>query len=296
MSAAALVQPLSVALLLVMMAGLGMKVSFAQVGRSITPSLVVRGLLANFLLTPIATVLFLRAYHVQPLVAAGFLILAVCAGAAFTPAVTAMAKGSVPSAIGLMVVLSAFDAILVPVLLRFLLSRLPGTEDIQISFLAILKTLLITQMLPLLCALGVHAWKPAIAPKLAKPLNVVTQVLMLVVNVVVFIAYWDDLKRFQLRAYVGMTLLFVVMFAIGWFLSAPGYAERKAMALTSAVRNTGVSLVIIAEGFANTPAVPAVVVFGLVMTIAAILSSFPLRKLGLVEDARAYAVVTPPSI
>jgi hypothetical protein len=57
-----------------------------------------------------------------------------------------------------------------------------------------------------------------------------------------------------------MILLFALMFGIGWFLWAPGYGERKAMALTNAVRNTGVSLVIVAGGFANTPAVPAVVV------------------------------------
>jgi predicted Na+-dependent transporter len=35
-------------------------------------SLIMRGVVANFVLTPMATVLFLRACHVQPLVAAGF--------------------------------------------------------------------------------------------------------------------------------------------------------------------------------------------------------------------------------
>jgi bile acid:Na+ symporter, BASS family len=73
--------------------------------------------------------------------------------------------------------------------------------------------------------------------------------------------------------------LFAARFVIGWLLGGPGRGERKAIALVTAVRNTGVGLVIVAGNFANTAAVPSVTVFALVMTIVAILSSFPMRKL-----------------
>lgn len=84
-----------------------------------------------------------------------------------------------------------------------------------------------------------------------------------------FIAYWDDLKKFH----------FAAMFVIGWLMGGPGSAGRKAMALGTSVRNTGVGLVIVADNFANTAAVPTVTVFALVMTIVAIVCSFPLRKI-----------------
>jgi hypothetical protein len=51
------------------------------------------------------------------------------------------------------------------------------------------------------------------------------------------------------------------------------------MALGTSVRNTGVGLVIVADNFANTAAVPTVTAFALVMTIVAIACSFPLRKI-----------------
>jgi len=45
----------------------------------------------------------------------------------------------------------------------------------------------------------------------------------------------------HLLAYLGMLLLLAAMLAVGWLLSGPGHDGRKAMALATSVRNTGVS-------------------------------------------------------
>jgi bile acid:Na+ symporter, BASS family len=74
-------------------------------------------------------------------------------------------------------------------------------------------------------------------------------------------------------------VLFASMFAIGRLLGGPDNGDRKAMALGTSVRNTGVGLVIVAANNAGTPAVPSVTVFALVMTTAAIVCSFPLRRI-----------------
>src|SRR5262245_23042093 len=64
--------------------------------------LVARALLANYVLVPAATVGLLFLFDAQPMVSAGFLILAVCPGAPYGPPFTAIAKGNVAVAIGLM--------------------------------------------------------------------------------------------------------------------------------------------------------------------------------------------------
>ena len=47
----------------------------------------------------------------------------------------------------------------------------------------------------------------------------------------------------------------------------PGSSNRKAMAITTSVRNVGVSLVIATGSFAGTPAVTATLAFALFQTI-----------------------------
>jgi BASS family bile acid:Na+ symporter len=281
MSAAELVKPLSIALLLVMMAGVGMEVSYREVIASFREAgYMLLGMFASFVLVPIVTVLFMRAYEVQPMVAVGFLILAVCPGAPFIPTVSKIAGGNVPVSVGLMLVLAASSAILAPLLLRLLLARLPGTGSVQIDFLAILKTLLVTQLLPLGLALAFHAWKENAAARLASLLKKLSLLLLVVLMAALFVAYWDEFAKLRFSAYVGMLLLFATMFAIGWLLGGPGIARRKTMAFGTASRNAGVGLVIVAGNFANTPAVPAVTVFALVIIFAALGGAFPLSRIG----------------
>ena len=50
---------------------------------------------------------------------------------------------------------------------------------------------------------------------------------------------------------------------MGWLLGGPGSDNRKAMALTTSLRNLGVGLVIATENFAGTAAVTAVLAYGI---------------------------------
>ncbi len=67
-----------------------------------------------------------------------------------------------------------------------------------------------------------------------------------------------------------MSLLLLASLGIGWFCGGPDLATRKAMAVTTATRNIAVGLVIVTSKFADTPAVTAVVAYGLVSTLGAL--------------------------
>src|SRR4051794_20683926 len=82
--------------------------------------LTLRALIANYILVPAAAVGLLFLFNSSGMVAAGFLIVAVCPGATYAAPFTAMAKGSVATATGLMVILAATSAIAAPILLRVL--------------------------------------------------------------------------------------------------------------------------------------------------------------------------------
>jgi bile acid:Na+ symporter, BASS family len=111
--------------------------------------LLARAALANYVLVPTAAILLLYLFQTDPMVSAGFLLVAVCSVAPFAPPLTAMAKGDVQVSVGLMVILAASSAILAPILLRFLLPLMARGANLKIDMFKIVTTLLMTQILGL---------------------------------------------------------------------------------------------------------------------------------------------------
>jgi BASS family bile acid:Na+ symporter len=135
MTAADWVKALSVALILVMSAAIGMRVTFAEVINSFQQTrLMIKGLVANFLLTPLVTLALVQLFHAPPLLAAGFLIMSACPGANLGPPCTTMAKGDLPSAISMMIAFAALSPLLAPALLLVLLAGIPGGQGLHIDF------------------------------------------------------------------------------------------------------------------------------------------------------------------
>src|SRR5262245_50349488 len=88
--------------LIEMMVAIGLGVTVADLrGAAKNRRLVASALLANYVCVPAPTVGLLLLFQADPMVAAGFLILAVCPGAPYGPPLTALAKGNVATAVGL---------------------------------------------------------------------------------------------------------------------------------------------------------------------------------------------------
>src|SRR5262245_46238795 len=120
--------------LIEMMVAIGLNVTFADLAGVVRDwRLVLCAGLANYVCVPAATVGLLLLFGPHPMVAAGFLVLAVCPGAPYGPPVTAIAKGNVAVAVGLMVVLAGSSAVLAPLLLGSLLPLLAGDEPLSVD-------------------------------------------------------------------------------------------------------------------------------------------------------------------
>jgi bile acid:Na+ symporter, BASS family len=251
-----------------MMIAIGLGVTFGQVaGVARDWQLLVRAAAANYLGVPAAAVGLLLLFHAQPLAAAGFLIAAVCPGAPYGPPFTGLARGNVVVAVGLMVLLAGSSALLAPLLLQFLLPLMAGDQPLQIDAVKMVTTLLFAQLLPLCIGLGLRQWRPLLADKLKKPANLLSTLLNLTLLGMILIVQFELLISIPLRAFVGMSLLLLSTMAIGWLLGGPGSDLRKSLAITTAVRNAGVCLVIATSSFAGTPAVTAATAYGVFQTI-----------------------------
>lgn len=253
------------AMLMAMMFVVGLQVTTAQV-RAVASDrrLILKAMLANYALVPALTVgLLLYFKPVNPAVAAGFLILAVCPGAPFGPPFTRKAGGDTAVSVVLMLLLAGSSALLAPALLHVLLPLMTGGGELQVDALKIISTLLLTQLVPLALGFWLRQMRPALAERLQKPAQMLSTVLSLGVIALILASKWELVMQFRLRGYTAMLAGLGCSLLIGWLLGGPTRGSRKAMTLTTTLRNLGVALVIAMGSFAGTAAVTAVLVYGL---------------------------------
>jgi bile acid:Na+ symporter, BASS family len=261
--------------LIEMMVLIGLRVTFAELGRVAGNwRLVGRAAVANYLLVPAVAVGLLVWFDANPMVAAGFLILAVCPGAPFGPPFAGIAGASVPVAVGLMVILAGSSAVISPLLLQLLLPWISGGEAPRIDLPGMLGALLITQLLPLLCGLLTRHWRPQLADRLLDPLELVGKILNLGVAGLILATQFSMLADIRARGFVGMLILLVASLVIGWLAGGAKRDIRRTMALTTALRNVGVGLVIVTANFPGTPAVSAALAYGIVEVFGSLLVAF----------------------
>jgi BASS family bile acid:Na+ symporter len=274
--------------LIEMMIAVGLSVRLADLAAVFqNKGLLVRALVANYVVVPAVTVGMLVVFETSPLVTAGFLILAVCPGAPYGPPFTAVARGEVSTSVGLMIVLAASSAVCAPLLLQFLLPLVSGESGLQFDAKRIAATLFLTQLLPLAAGLAARQCWPAIAARLLVPAQIVSKILNLLTLCLILAANFPDLLKIRLVGYAGMLLLLIASLSVGWLLGGRSCRVRRAFTVTTALRNVGVGLVIATSSFPGTPAVIAVVAYGVVSLMGVLGWSIAVASTGRDEHAIA---------
>jgi bile acid:Na+ symporter, BASS family len=274
--------------LVTMMLSMGLRVTGGELLASARPARrLVLGLVANFVLLPAVTVGLLYVFHAGPMIAVGFLILASCPGAPVGPPITAIARGDVPWSLGMMLILAALSTLLTPALLSVLLPWVAPATDLRVDYGGIIRILLITQLLPLALGLGFRRVRPRWAGRLERPVGLLANVLLLALVGAIVVTQFGMLAAIRPRGWFGMGLLLAAGLGLGWACGGPRNASRRALAVTTATRNVALGLVIVGSNFAGTPAVTAVVAFGLVSILGTLGFALLLRGLDAIGTERA---------
>jgi bile acid:Na+ symporter, BASS family len=264
--------PVVAVTLIEMMFATGLGVRLADVvGAAADRRLVLRAGLANYVTIPLVTVVLLRLLDADPTVAIGLLILASCPGAPYGPPPAALAGGTTALSIGLMVMLAGSSVLVAPLLLPVLLPLTPAGADVQVDPLAMLFTILLTQLVPLCCGLGLNQSRPALAARLLGPAVALGKVLNAAMLALVLASYWTQLLEVRLAAVLGMLTLLGFSLLCGWLAGGARQADRRAVALTTSIRNVGLGIGVTATAFAGTSAVTAVLAYGLVQLFGSLL-------------------------
>lgn len=240
--------------------------------------LITRAALANYVAVPLAAVVLLLAVDADPPVAVGILILAACPGAPYGPPLTGLAGGRAATAVGLMVVLAGSSVLVAPLLLALILPLVTGDADLRVDPLGLFGAILATQLLPLCVGLAVNQWRSDWAAKWLGPAVAISKILNAMTLVAILASQFPRLLDVRLGGVISMLILLALSLGAGWSAGAQDEEDRKAVALTTAIRNVGLGLEITASAFPGTSAVTAVLVYGLVQLLGSFLVALRWRR------------------
>ena len=229
--------------------------------------LVLLALLANFVAMPLSALALDKIFQLDEPLGVGLLLLGTAAGAPFLPTLTELAKGNLPFAVGIMVLLSVSTVGYVPLVLPLLL---PG---VAVNSAKIAGWLFLLTLFPLAAGLFLRARREELAMRVKPVLDCVSNVSLVPTVLLLAVANIDKiLLVFGTRGILAGFLLVALGFGIGWMVGGPGSDTRRALALGTGQRNIAAAFVVASESFSD----PTVVIMVIVVTIVGLLTLMPL--------------------
>jgi BASS family bile acid:Na+ symporter len=214
------------------------------------PGLLLRSLLAAIVLVPLMMLLLLWLFDLPPGVAAGLSILAASPGAPLTTKRSQMAGGDPTYVASLQLTLAMLAVLVTPLTLAVFYA----VFDLPIERVSLFQVLLQVgevTLLPVIAGLLIQRFVPGIAASIARPVQVIANVLFLLLLglVVVILAIAPDVRAMLNLGGVSLAAILIMAaaaLAIGHFLGGPTRQQRSALAIACIARNVGLALFIAA--------------------------------------------------
>ena len=234
--------------------------------------LVALSLLANFVFAPALAVGLARVFGLDEALGIGLLLVGVAGGAPFLLKLADIAKGSMPFAVGLMVVLMVVTVGYMPLILPLLL------EGVSVDPANIARSLILLMLIPLAVGLALRASYASAAARVRAFVAPVSSISMIFVIVLTTAAHFKSMLSVVGSFAILAAVIFVgICFGIGWVLGGPGADTRRVLSLGTGQRNTAAALVVAGQNFSDARVVVMITVvmivsFAILMPLAGLLA------------------------
>jgi BASS family bile acid:Na+ symporter len=231
--------------------------------------LVVLGLVANFILMPLGAFVLAWVLRLDEQFGIGLLVLGCAAGAPFLPKLAELAKGNLPFAVGMMVLLMVVTVAYLPIVLPLLL------QGVTVNPMQIAQSLILLMLLPLGIALFVRVRSEAMAAHVKPWFDWLSNISLILLIGLITVANIDKVMQvFGTRGILAGLLFIAFGFCVGWLLGGPGDDIRRVLALGTAQRNIAAALVVASQSFSD----PKVVVMVIVVAIVGLVTIMPIAR------------------
>jgi BASS family bile acid:Na+ symporter len=234
------------------------RVDFLNVAQS--PRGIAAGLIAQFLLLPVATWLATLLLNLSPATEAALILVATCPGGAMSNVVTHHAGGNTAMSVSLSAIASVMALVLTPFNFAWMMAGNPVTaawlHELQIDAAGIWWNLLLLLGVPMLVGLWVAERWPHGTVRIRTPMR---RASMLALLTFILVGLYTQRATLDLQLLLPVTLV-VLHNLLGLTLGhccARAFrlqeAERRAVIVESGMQNSGLALGIIAVQFHGNP-------------------------------------------
>jgi BASS family bile acid:Na+ symporter len=277
----AVVLPLSLAII---MLGMGLSLvpeDFQRVTKY--PKAVAIGLTSQLIFLPIIGFIIAKVVPMQPVIAMGLMIVALCPGGVSSNIITFLAKGDVALSVTLTAFSSLITVLTIPIFGNLAYQHFLGeTATIALPILPTILQIFIMTIVPISIGMMVRKLFPQFAISLEKVTNRLAAGLLALIIVLLVIREWEKLPGFIVQVGLAVVLLNTISMFLGFYVSKllnlkP--AQQICIAIEVGLQN-GTLAIAITAGILNNPdmAIPAAV-YALYMYVTGFLAILYGRKL-----------------
>jgi len=224
--------------------------------------LLLRALLANFVVVPIIGILLTRMLPLTPGATVAFLLLACTPGGISAVQFTTKIKGASLFAGSCAFLLSFVAVVLSPALLEL---ALPGDISVVVPYGRALLFVVAFLLVPLVLGIAVSRRVEGVAEKLAKPCALISAVAFVSVIVLLMSQRKEAMNAVGKEALLSMLLFIVLSMIAGWFMGGPARETRHVLASVTGMRFVALCLVIALNSFPDPAVQTALVAFSALM-------------------------------
>ncbi|HVY05639.1 MAG TPA: hypothetical protein VHB46_06645 [Burkholderiales bacterium] len=235
-----------------------------------SPGLLIRSVLAMYVVMPLVAIAMAIWFDIRHAVEIALVTMALSPIPPILPNKQIKAGGNPGRTLGILALTAAVSVIFIPAAVT-LIGRMFG-RDLSIPPGTIFEMVAIALLLPAIAGMVVRQLAPMIADRIARPLSIVANVMMVVAFLPVLVKVWP-----AMMALVGdFTVVAIVIFAaigilVGHVLGGPDEGDRAVLALAASTGHPGIAIGIAHAANPDDQGIPAAVL--LVLLVGAIAST-----------------------
>jgi BASS family bile acid:Na+ symporter len=231
------------------------------------PGLLLRSLLAMYVLVPLAALLLVKTWPLAPGVKAALLVLAVSAGAPLLPR-KLQRFGSNAYAFSLVVTSSLLAIVVVPAWVALLAWHFGVSTEL--AAIDVAQVMAKAFLLPLALGMLLRAVAPTLSERVADRVVALAGLGLTLAGLALLVLHWQLFSAVRGPGMVALVVLLLLALAIGHLLGGPHPDDRTTLAIACATRHIGIT-VIVATAFRG----PRTVVLLAAYVVASAVVSIP---------------------
>jgi BASS family bile acid:Na+ symporter len=279
----AVILPLALAII---MLGMGLSLlpeDFLRVTKY--PKAVAIGLISQLIFLPIIGFIIAKIIPMEPAIAMGLMIIALCPGGVSSNIITFLAKGDVALSVTLTAFSSLITVFTIPILGNLAYQHFIGKTETAAIGLPIGATILqifLMTLLPISLGMIFRQILPDIALRLEKVTNRLAVAFLALIILLVIIREWNNLPSFIVQVGLSVVLLNTISMLVGFYLSKLlklNSRQQICIAIEVGIQN-GTLAIAITAGLLNNPdmAIPGAI-YSLFMNLTGLIAINYGRKL-----------------